>query len=498
MNQFIFKNAANKNLFTLDSSGNATLSGTLTTSVGNYDVAEDYPTQDSTLSAGDVLTVDPNHDGHVIKSSTPYENTVIGVYSENPGFRLSEKDNMIQGDKAIPVALTGRVPVNVSTKNGPIHKGDYLTSSSMPGVAMKATKPGEVIGKALEDFNCVTSVVCEGKINTFINISFADPTDTLANIISGNNNVQTSALSTSDIKLPTTMNIGGKEVQGTLTDALLAMSNTISEHENTIGILQTNVLSQATASAFLANKVNDLENSQASLSAQLSQNTNAIASTSASVDLLNKKIEDEFTNMIATTTPFVASSASELGLDNLNASIATISGTLNVLGRTTVTDLGVTGTIATGVLSINGLDDTGEASINTIGTLKLQDHGTGTIDILSGKVVVDSSGNVTINNSLTAHEVTTDKLNIASDTTSSQSAVLSASAGVSVITAGNDTIIINTTAVTNNSLIYVTFNGDYSPAVRYWVDSKTAGTSFTVKLDAQVAHDAKFNWWIVN
>jgi hypothetical protein len=49
------------------------------------------------------------------------------------------------------VALAGRVPVKVSLENGPIEVGDLLTSaSSTPGVAMKATGPGRVIGMALE------------------------------------------------------------------------------------------------------------------------------------------------------------------------------------------------------------------------------------------------------------------------------------------------------------------------------------------------------------
>ncbi|HLD39273.1 MAG TPA: hypothetical protein VJB05_03100, partial [archaeon] len=48
------------------------------------------------------------------------------------------------------LALAGRTPVKISAENGPIDIGDYLTSSSQPGIAMKATEPGVVIGRALE------------------------------------------------------------------------------------------------------------------------------------------------------------------------------------------------------------------------------------------------------------------------------------------------------------------------------------------------------------
>ena len=48
------------------------------------------------------------------------------------------------------VALAGRVPVKVDASFGSIVPGDSLTSSPVPGVAMKATRPGPVIGTALE------------------------------------------------------------------------------------------------------------------------------------------------------------------------------------------------------------------------------------------------------------------------------------------------------------------------------------------------------------
>ena len=50
------------------------------------------------------------------------------------------------------MALIGKVPVKVTTANGPIAPGDLLTSSARPGVAMKATAPGPTIGMALEPF----------------------------------------------------------------------------------------------------------------------------------------------------------------------------------------------------------------------------------------------------------------------------------------------------------------------------------------------------------
>jgi hypothetical protein len=70
--------------------------------------------------------------------------------------------------KQVLVALAGRVPVKVSTENGPILPGDYLTQSSEPGVAMKATNPGIVVGKALESYDGLA----EGKVMAFVNLSY--------------------------------------------------------------------------------------------------------------------------------------------------------------------------------------------------------------------------------------------------------------------------------------------------------------------------------------
>lgn len=117
---------------------------------GSYDVAEDYPTRDDSLEVGELVAIDPNERGFVKKSDGAYDHAVIGVYSESPALRLSQQDSAIDGGRVIPVALAGRVPVKVSTENGRIQPGDYLTASSLPGVAMKATKSGVVVGQAME------------------------------------------------------------------------------------------------------------------------------------------------------------------------------------------------------------------------------------------------------------------------------------------------------------------------------------------------------------
>ncbi len=130
----------------------------------NQDVAEIYQSSEA-VAPGDVLVVDPSNDKTVKKSTGAKDETIIGVVSTTPGLLLGiDGSDVVLGGEANQysatadpkhpaVALSGKVPVKVSTENGPIKAGDYLTSSTTAGVAMKATKAGSVIGKALEGYS---------------------------------------------------------------------------------------------------------------------------------------------------------------------------------------------------------------------------------------------------------------------------------------------------------------------------------------------------------
>ena len=136
------------------------------------DLAETFPLRpgceqnNSCPNAGDVVcsaTVGAEIASTFVieKCSMVSSDEIIGVISANPGFVLGgyEPNDAIKGAELglfpssfKPVAMAGRVPVNVSTANGPILHGDLLTSSNIPGVAVKALEPGRVIGVALQSF----------------------------------------------------------------------------------------------------------------------------------------------------------------------------------------------------------------------------------------------------------------------------------------------------------------------------------------------------------
>ncbi len=118
--------------------------------VGGADLAEMYYGKTS-LTPGTVVSIDPDLDSGVKASTIAGDRHVLGVVTTKPGLVLG--GNQDAPGVAVLVALTGRVPVNVSTENGPIHAGDFLMSSSHYGVAMRASEGGMVIGQALTGYN---------------------------------------------------------------------------------------------------------------------------------------------------------------------------------------------------------------------------------------------------------------------------------------------------------------------------------------------------------
>lgn len=114
---------------------------------GGADFAEMLPAAED-LEPGDVLVI--GSDGQLFRSSRPYDASVVGVYSTQPGF-IGGSDEEMENPK-VPLAIVGIVPVKASAENGPISPGDLLTTSSTPGHAMRADSfvGGTIIGKALE------------------------------------------------------------------------------------------------------------------------------------------------------------------------------------------------------------------------------------------------------------------------------------------------------------------------------------------------------------
>ena len=131
-----------------------------------FDVAGDI----KSYEPGDVLIISLDKDRAVIKSNQPYSNLVAGVYATKPGVLMTEENVDTDISDKVPMGVVGVIPTKVSIEGGEIKRGDFLVTSSLSGIAMKADpdkiKPGQVIGKALENY----SANAIGKIRVLVNV----------------------------------------------------------------------------------------------------------------------------------------------------------------------------------------------------------------------------------------------------------------------------------------------------------------------------------------
>jgi hypothetical protein len=118
---------------------------------GNSDLAEFYFSSQA-LEPGEIVFATGGLSIGRADSST--SERIIGVVSTKPGLALGADDTSLsEGESGYPVALSGRVPIKLSTENGPIAVGDQIALSSIPGVGMKAGPGDVVVGSALEAFD---------------------------------------------------------------------------------------------------------------------------------------------------------------------------------------------------------------------------------------------------------------------------------------------------------------------------------------------------------
>lgn len=70
--------------------------------------------------------------------------------------------------------------------------------------------------------------------------------------------------------------------------------------------------------------------------------------------------------------------------------------------------------------------------------------------------------------------------------------------GTAFIPQNKREIFVKTAKILSTYKVHVTFNSNFAPASRFWIEDKRSLEGFTVKLDAPVAKNAEFSWWITN
>lgn len=488
--------SVNGELFTINSLGDANFAGTISASAfitnSTADLAEAFPTNDDTISAGELVAADPNNKEHLVKSTSQYQSTLLGIISTEPGLTL----NANQLD-AKHLALAGRVPTKVSLENGPIKAGDPITSSSVAGIGMRATQAGRVIGIALESFNgnetsiensqtsnvTETSIVTD-KLSTSTIIVFVNPSWYFgdANALAAANTEP----ATSNQLLATSVNPDGTLVsssQSTVDGRQLSEKQikdlVASEVERQVGELlassQSQVLGsqiaapipEATSSPSVNNEPSTVNESESSALASIIDGNTLAAETQATLDKLSELMQ---------TSDLSLSTLTLTGQANL--ATTQVAGTFSQDG-TFIIDYGKQLNVLANTLFIQNDPFAGDEN----GLL---------VDVGNGKFTFDRAGNMTLVGQLKADSLETKELIVDSSDPNFQTV------GSSQITSGKTRVTIFTTAIKPNAKVLITPQGS-TGGKSLFVQGKADFEGFTVALDSPTNSSIiSFDWLIVN
>ncbi len=342
------------------------------------DVAENFPTLDSSIEAADIVALDYQepldtpvasdaaqaYETEFVKKATLSDNQkVLGAISGKPGVLLggwSQKRDP-RSVQEVAVGLSGRIPIKVTSVNGPIEPGDYIALSNTPGVGAKANDKGYVVGMALGRYDNADSSHI-GSVLVFLQRMYYNP---ITSELAGENELTPESLS-------------------------------------------------------------------------------------------------------STTMP-----------------------NLLVSGTAEFSDVKVTGEILAGNLSITGLAAGGGADVSTLtGPLRIQPDAGNNVEIMGGKVIIDTEGNIYADEgTLTAKTISAEKINVSGQGSD-------ASIGSATIAAWQTQVTIDSSAVTENSQIFVTAKSRSRQPLA--VTATVSGESFTVEIPEEQEEELVFSWWIIN
>lgn len=150
-------------------------SNTVTFDSNGGDFAEYFikADQNEAIGPGDLLCHSSTQGVEKCKDTS---NGIVGIFSDNAGFVGAgghEND-----PKYILVGLIGQLNIKISSDSEAIKPGDPITLSNKSGLGTKATKAGQIVGRALEAYDPSTDI---RPIKISLNVSWYDPSAVLMN-----------------------------------------------------------------------------------------------------------------------------------------------------------------------------------------------------------------------------------------------------------------------------------------------------------------------------
>lgn len=135
-----------------------------------------YEIADTDAVDGDILKAT---DKGLVRTTIGFDNKMFGVVQDSPLLVYRSET------KGKPIIRSGVAQVSVTTLNGPIKYGDYITSSAVSGKGQKASESGYTIGMALGAFTGENAQqvdgpkgkVAVGKIPVAVRIEYTELTN---------------------------------------------------------------------------------------------------------------------------------------------------------------------------------------------------------------------------------------------------------------------------------------------------------------------------------
>ncbi len=414
-----------------------------TANTAGYDVAEDYGSVNASSTVpGTIVALDTQVAGESIETAMQGQ-TILGVVSTAPGMVLGGSHGGALKLYQVPVALSGRIPVNVDMEGGPISVGDRIALSSTPGVGMKATQSAETVGIALQ------SASAPGEIDVFAEPQYyfnpgqlsLDSTDDGVTIGSGSNSSNSNNL----------------KVNGS---AIVNGNTSASSFE------------EANAGAAFTNEFGDVT---------LGSTT---ASSVLSADGTGVDVYKLATFTLTGVQQLVASTQTLSGeINSLAAQTSELTNTTNELSSTTI---GVSAQVVSLSARVSALEAAATASMteatSTAPSSLLSTTTAAVEDALSGLGALIGNG-IAQFDTLVVHNLVFSKSN---DGTSA--------AGSGTVLAGNTVAEIDNPNMTTSSEVSITFT---APVQGSWYVSDKENGKFKITLSQVQTQDVTFDYFIV-
>lgn len=151
-------------------------------------ISQSYTTS-QTLAVDSLVSLKDNSTDEVVAASHANADNLLGVIVSSGSSSLSLTNNL---SNQVQVATSGTLHVLVSSINGTVTRGDFITASPINGVGMKATDNTRIVGVAqgaieggtsqtIKDDQGKDTVVIVGEVAVLVNVSsyFKQPDKTL-------------------------------------------------------------------------------------------------------------------------------------------------------------------------------------------------------------------------------------------------------------------------------------------------------------------------------